>query len=99
MSSAPWSTWIGVGSTARLPSAVCGAQSWNALREAARAGVRRCGVDRLLMYLEVLHWHHVKPSLAFNTPHPGQPLIMLYLACAAAPLVVLIGTVTHLRTR
>jgi len=50
-----------------------------------------------LMYLEVTRWRHVKPSLAFNSdpvpgsgvrPRPGLPLIVLYIACAAAPLVV-----------
>jgi hypothetical protein len=47
-----------------------------------------------LMYLEITHWHHVKPSLAFNSDiapgaHPGQALILLYIACVAAPLMVL----------
>lgn len=49
-----------------------------------------------LMYLEITRWHHVKPSLAFNSdlvtgtgmrPHPGLPLILLYLACAVAPVL------------
>jgi len=49
------------------------------------------------MYLEITRWRHVKPSLAFNSdpvpgigirPRPGLPLILLYVACAAAPLVV-----------
>jgi hypothetical protein len=49
-----------------------------------------------LMYLEVTRWKHVRPTLAFNSdplpesgirPHPGLPLIMLYVACAAAPAV------------
>lgn len=48
-----------------------------------------------LMYLEITRWRHVKPSLAFNSdlepvngmkPRPGLPLILLYVACAAAPL-------------
>jgi hypothetical protein len=52
-----------------------------------------------LMYLEITRWHHVKPSLAFNPdpvpgtgvrPRPGQPLILLYIACVAAPLVVVV---------
>ncbi|GAA0413473.1 hypothetical protein GCM10009530_77580 [Microbispora corallina] len=47
-----------------------------------------------LMYLEITRWHHVKPSLAFNSDiaygaHPGQALILLYIACVAAPLLVL----------
>jgi hypothetical protein len=51
-----------------------------------------------LMYLEITRWRHVKPSLAFNsdplpgsgiTPRPGLPLIMLYIACAVAPPVVI----------
>jgi hypothetical protein len=47
-----------------------------------------------LMYLEVTRWHHVKPSLAFNSDlgpdaHPGQALMLLYVACVAAPLVVI----------
>lgn len=48
-----------------------------------------------LMYLEVTRWHHVKPSLAFNSDiapgaHPGQALILLYIACVAAPLAAVI---------
>jgi hypothetical protein len=51
-----------------------------------------------LMYLEITRWHHVKPSLAFNVPpaddtgihpHPGLPLLALYVACVAAPITVL----------
>ena len=47
-----------------------------------------------LMYLEITRWHHVKPSLAFNSDiapaaRPGQPLILLYAACVAGPLMVL----------
>jgi hypothetical protein len=50
-----------------------------------------------LMYLEITRWRHVRPSLAFNSdpvpgsgirPRPGLPLILLYIACAAAPLGV-----------
>jgi hypothetical protein len=61
-----------------------------------------------LMYLEITRWHHVKPSLAFNSdpvpgmgirPHPGLPLIGLYIACAAAPLVVVAGFVRQIRAR
>jgi hypothetical protein len=53
-----------------------------------------------LMYLEITRWHHVKPSLAFNSdvvsetgmrPSPGLPLILLYIACVAAPLVAVTG--------
>jgi hypothetical protein len=53
-----------------------------------------------LMFLEITRWHHVKPSLAFNSdpipgtgirPRPGMPLILLYIACVAAPLVVVAG--------
>jgi hypothetical protein len=55
-----------------------------------------------LMYLEITRWHHVKPSLAFNSDiapgaRPGQPLILLYAACVAGPLVTLVGVVTHVR--
>jgi hypothetical protein len=55
-----------------------------------------------LMYLEITRWHHVKPSLAFNSDigpgaHPGQPLILLYVACAVAPLAVLVGLVIRIR--
>ena len=37
------------------------------------------------MYLEITRWHHVKPSLAFNSDiapdaHPGLPLISVYAA-------------------
>jgi hypothetical protein len=61
-----------------------------------------------LMHLEITRWHHVKPTLAFNSeishpagvrPHPGMPLLLLYLACGAAPLLVLMGTVLDLRRR
>ena len=50
-----------------------------------------------LMYLEITRWRHVKPSLAFNSapdpvtgipPRPGQPLLLLYVACVTAPLAV-----------
>src|SRR5262249_146371 len=55
-----------------------------------------------LMYLEITRWHHVKPSLAFNSdlvpefgvrPRPGLPLILLYVACVAAPLTVIAAQV------
>jgi hypothetical protein len=58
-----------------------------------------------LMYLEITRWHHVKPSLKFNSdldpvngmrPRPGLPLIMLYIACVAAPLAVVAGWVRQL---
>jgi len=61
-----------------------------------------------LMYLEITRWHHVKPSLAFNsdpapgtgiTPRPGLPLKLLYVACVAAPLVVVAGWVSQIRAR
>ncbi len=61
-----------------------------------------------LMFLEITRWHHVKPSLAFNSdsipgtgirPRPGMPLILLYIACVAAPLVVVAGLVTQIRAR
>ena len=61
-----------------------------------------------LMYLEITRWHHVKPSLAFNsdpvpgtgiTPRPGLPLILVYVACVAAPLVVVAGWVSQIRAR
>lgn len=61
-----------------------------------------------LMYLEITRWHHVKPSFAFNSdpvtgtgirPRPGQPLILLYLVCVLAPLVVVAGLVKQIRTR
>ena len=57
-----------------------------------------------LMYLEVTRWHHVKPSLAFNYDiapgaRPGQPLILLYIASVAAPLVVGFRVITHVRAR
>jgi hypothetical protein len=51
-----------------------------------------------LMYLEITRWRHVKPSLKFNSdleringmrPRPGLPLILLYVACGMAPLVVI----------
>ena len=61
-----------------------------------------------LMYLEIRRWHHVRPSLAFNSdpvpgtgirPRPGLPLILLYVACVAAPLVVVAGLITQIRAR
>jgi threonine/homoserine/homoserine lactone efflux protein len=61
-----------------------------------------------LMYLEITRWRHVKPSLAFNSdpvpessvrPRPGLPLILLYIACAAAPLVVLAALAGQVRER
>ena len=61
-----------------------------------------------LMYLEVTRWRHVKPSLAFNSdpvpgsgvrPRPGLPLIVLYIACAAAPLVVIAALAGQARGR
>lgn len=59
-----------------------------------------------LMYLEITRWHHVKPSLAFNSDigraagveaHPGGPLLLLYAVCAAAPVVTIAGAVTARR--
>jgi hypothetical protein len=61
-----------------------------------------------LMYLEITRWRHVKPSLAFNSdpipgtdvrPRPGLPLILLYVACVAAPVAVVAGPVMQLRAR
>ncbi len=57
-----------------------------------------------LMYLEVTRWHHVKPSLAFNSDiapgaHPGQALILLYAVCAAAPLAAAAGSILMWRGR
>jgi hypothetical protein len=65
-----------------------------------------------LMYLEITRWRHVRPSLAFNSdpvpgpvpgtqirPRPGLPLKLLYVACVAAPLAVVTGTVMELRAR
>ena len=61
-----------------------------------------------LMYLEIRRWHHVKPSLAFNSdpipgtdirPRPGMPLILVYIACVAAPLVTVAGLISKLRAR
>jgi hypothetical protein len=61
-----------------------------------------------LMYLEITRWHHVKPSLAFNSdpipgtgirPRPGKPLLLVYVACVAAPTVVVAALVTQARGR
>ena len=61
-----------------------------------------------LMYLEVTRWRHVKPSLAFNSdpvpgsgvrPRPGLPLIVLCIACAAAPVVVIAALAGQARGR
>ena len=52
-----------------------------------------------LMYLEITRWRHVKPSLRFNAdlipgtdirPHPGLPLIFLYITFVVAPLVTVV---------
>ncbi len=60
-----------------------------------------------LMYLEITRWRHVKPSLAFNSdpdpvtgirPRPGEPLILLYVTCVAAPLAVVASLVFRRRT-
>jgi hypothetical protein len=72
--------------------------------------VRRVGVTWLsgaawagswyLMYLEITRWHHVRPSLAFNSDigraagvqaHPGGPLLLLYGVCVAAPIVTIVS--------
>ena len=61
-----------------------------------------------LMYLEIKRWRHVKPSLAFNStpdpitgvrPRPGQPLILLYIACVTAPLITMASWIIHIRSR
>jgi hypothetical protein len=61
-----------------------------------------------LMYLEITRWRHVKPSLAFNSdplpgsgirPKPGLPLILLYIASAAAPLTVIATLAAQARAR
>jgi hypothetical protein len=61
-----------------------------------------------LMFLEITRWRHVKPSLAFNSdpipgtgiqPRPGMPLILLYIAHVAAPLVIVAGLVMQIRAR
>ena len=61
-----------------------------------------------LMYLEITRWHHVKPSLAFNSgpapgsgarPRPGLPLKLLYIVCGAAPLAVMAAQVRQVRGR
>jgi hypothetical protein len=57
-----------------------------------------------LMYLEITRWHHVKPSLAFNSDigvnaHPGGPLLLLYGVCAAAPVVTIVSANATVRRR
>jgi hypothetical protein len=61
-----------------------------------------------LMYLEITRWRHVRPSLAFNSdpvpgtdirPRPGLPLISVYIACVAAPLVVMAALARQVRGR
>jgi hypothetical protein len=57
-----------------------------------------------LMSLEVTRWHHVKPSLAFNSDvapgaRPGRPLVLLHAACVAGPSVVLAGVLRQMRGR
>jgi len=61
-----------------------------------------------VMYLEITRWHHVKPTLAFNSevipgtdirPKPGMPLKLLYLTCAAAPGFVTTAVIRQTRTR
>ena len=57
-----------------------------------------------MMCREITHWHHVRPSLAFNydlgpDAHPGAPLLLLYGVCAAAPVVTVTAAVTGARSR
>jgi hypothetical protein len=61
-----------------------------------------------LMYLEITRWHHVRPSLAFNSdpvpgtgirPRPGLPLILVYITGVAAPVGVVAGSVMQHRAR
>ena len=67
------------------------------MRLAKWVGVAVWAGSWYLMYLEITRWRHVKPTLAFNSdplpgsgirPRPGLPLILLYVACAVAPVVV-----------
>jgi hypothetical protein len=60
-----------------------------------------------LMYLEITRWRHVKPSLAFNSdpdpvtgvrPRPGEPLKLLYVVSATAPLAVVASLLRGRRT-
>jgi hypothetical protein len=62
-----------------------------------------------LMYLEIFRWKHVTPALRFNPgppmagtnlrPEPGIPLIALYVACAAAPLVFVTAVILDERRK
>jgi hypothetical protein len=61
-----------------------------------------------LMHLEIHRWHHVKPSLRFNSDiapdaHPGLPLLLLYAACVIGPSLVfgpiILRIVTHRTVR
>ena len=76
-------------------------QSWG-MRLAKWVGGAVWAGSWYLMYLEITRWRHVKPSLAFNSdlepvngmrPRPGLPLILLYVACAVSPLVVIAALV------
>ena len=71
-----------------------------ASRAAVAAGAAAWAGSWYLMYLEINRWHHVKPSLAFNSdpvtadgirPRPGLPLIMVYIACFTTPPLVVLG--------
>lgn len=56
-----------------------------------------------VMHREIHRWHHVKPSLAFNydiapDAHPGLPLILVYAACVAGPLLFFAGVLLLVAT-
>jgi hypothetical protein len=61
------------------------------------------------LLLEIFRWKHVTTSLRFNSgrpipgpdirPHPGQPLIVLYTACALAPLAFITVVIVGARSR
>jgi hypothetical protein len=79
-----------------------GAWLWRATRPAAAVWVG----SWYLMYREITHWHHVRPSLALDPPHipgtdvrprPGLPLLLLYATCAVAPLCTVAGVVARFR--
>jgi hypothetical protein len=85
------------------------ALSTHALRNASReVGRRRLGRLLVSHVLEITRWHHVRSRLAFKSdavpgtgvrPRPGMPLKLLYLACAAAPGVVVGEVIREIRTQ
>lgn len=103
--------WTGPMANGRPTDSSRDGRSATRLRQAMPYAVGVCSAlwvgSWYLMYLEVTRWHHVKPSLAFKSdllpangirPHPGLPLIILYIVCVVAPLAT-VSALVAIRTR